>query len=512
MERKKSNEQFSDTSSTRESEKIYPFCISLVSSLLKELENEWVNKLNDIGMSNNNIIQLLFSLLNYQILLIQQISKYYNIYLYNSDEDNIRFIDQIVEINKELINKKIKRIINISLNIVSNEKNNNINPNNNKNINEEKMLNYKITKLHNETNNKIINEQIQINCNSNSNRDYSYKDIGKKTYKNFGYNEKKNKIVKIKDIKKKEENKNCSTLSNITIEKNINKLNLNDMIINTQSKNFNRRNELLKRNNTEKSDILYVSPYQKKKNLESSQNNNNGKIKINLNDKFVKNNNNENNEFATLSNISRHHSKNTLQNNQCLAQTIANFHKKQNIYTLSVEENPVRKVKNIILNAKNPSSFFLKLENSPSNNDILNKERYTAYSTNRNYILSEEANKEFHKGLSNKIKKHKIKISCFNNSSNIIHKTNNNLEIKKSMSDKNFLSIKNINNINKKSIKVQNKERKCNQILKDGMKKIEKRLSSKDGKKNLYKTKSNECLSLIKRMIKKANNKKNINK
>ena len=44
------------------------------------------------------------------------------------------------------------------------------------------------------------------------------------------------------------------------------------------------------------------------------------------------------------------------------------------------------------------------------------------------------------------------------------------------------------------------------------MKKIEKRLSSKDGKKNLYKTKSNECLSLIKRMIKKANNKKNINK
>ncbi len=265
MERKKSNEQFSDTSSTRESEKIYPFCISLVSSLLKELENEWVNKLNNIGISNNNIIQLLFSLLNYQILLIQQISKYYNIYLYNSDEDNIRFIDQIVEINKELINKKIKRIINISLNIVSNEKSNNINLNNNKNINEEKMLNYKITNLNNETNNTIINEQIQINCNSDYNRDYSYKDLGNKTYKNLGFNEKKNKIVKKKGNKNKEENKNCSTLSNITREKNINKLNLNDMIINTQSKNFNRRNELFKRNNTEKSDTLCVSPYQKKK-------------------------------------------------------------------------------------------------------------------------------------------------------------------------------------------------------------------------------------------------------
>lgn len=76
------------------------------------------------------------------------------------------------------------------------------------------------------------------------------------------------------------------------------------------------------------------------------------------------------------------------------------------------------------------------------------------------------------------------------------------------MSDKNFLGVKNINNINKKSVKVQNKERKCHQILKDGMKKMEKRLSSKDGKKNLYKTKSNECLSLIKRMIKKTNKKK----
>ena len=84
----------------------------------------------------------------------------------------------------------------------------------------------------------------------------------------------------------------------------------------------------------------------------------------------------------------------------------------------------------------------------------------------------------------------------------------------RSMSDKIFLNLKkdnknieyqNNNNINIKEIttNIINKERKSHQILKDGMKKIEKRLNSKDYKKGLYKTKSKDYLSLIRKMISK---------
>ena len=73
------------------------------------------------------------------------------------------------------------------------------------------------------------------------------------------------------------------------------------------------------------------------------------------------------------------------------------------------------------------------------------------------------------------------------------------------MTNKN-ITVKIINNDNNLAIKVNNKERKCDQILKDGMKKIEKRLNSKDSKRELYKTKSNECISLMKKMVNTFNN------
>ena len=65
------------------------------------------------------------------------------------------------------------------------------------------------------------------------------------------------------------------------------------------------------------------------------------------------------------------------------------------------------------------------------------------------------------------------------------------------MSNKDFFNMNKNNNSKEnlkgiksiKSINSQNKERECHQILKDGMKKIEKRLNSRDGKKLLYKNK-----------------------
>ena len=461
MKRKKTAEQFSETFSTKDSEKIYPFCISLVSSSLKELENKWINKISNISISNKNIIKILFSLLNYQIILIQQISKYYNLYLYNSDEDNIKLIEQIININNELMNKKIEAIIN------------------------------------NKSNTKMNNEQ--------NNRDYIYKRNRNKAFRNVNCNcnEKKCKINKKKDRTKKEENRNSVILSHIKRGrgKSINKLNLNNIVINTHTTNYNYEKPPSKRNITEKNDIINLSPYQNKKNRDSIDSSRKEIIKINLAEKFAKNN--ENIEYATLSNISDQPKK-AFQTNLCLNKSSFNFHTKKNIFTLPVEENPVRKVKNIILNAKNNSnSLFLKFENSRSNTNLINGQY--SYNTKRSDCLSEEINID-----SNiLIEKRNSQILFFNKSSNNFNRTNdnNNYEIKKSMSNGNFYvkSIDNDNDINKRVIKVNNKERKCNQILKDGMKKIEKRLNSKEHKKGFYKTKSNDCFSLVKKMINKNN-------
>ena len=248
--------------------------------------------------------------------------------------------------------------------------------------------------------------------------------------------------------------------------------------------------------------------------MESQKNN---RIKINLAEKFLKNN--ENSEFATLSNISRH-SKKSINNMLCLTQYNFNNKNKENINTLPVEENPVRKVKNIILNAKNSNLLFIKT-NTPTNISILNRQRHTTYNTNRNYLLSDDLNLDYDKNLNN-IVKNRRKIFSFSNLTKNFYqiKNSNNNEIKKSMSNKYFFNIQIENKNNNKdfkiesiNIKVKNKDRKSHQILKDGMKNIEKRLNSKSkDKKGIYKNKSNDCLILIKKMANNLNvNSKKIN-
>ena len=78
--------------------------ILLVSDLLRVLENEWYSKLKD-NLPYTNIAHYIFSLLNYQITLIQQLSEY-NIESYSSKE-----IEPIIFFNKNIISKKIEQII-----------------------------------------------------------------------------------------------------------------------------------------------------------------------------------------------------------------------------------------------------------------------------------------------------------------------------------------------------------------------------------------------------------------
>lgn len=513
MKKEAFSEDISESFSNNDSDKIYPYCISLVTTTLKEIEKFWIGKINN-NTTEKTIIQTLFSLLNYEILLIQQISKYYNLYMYNSDEDNLKLINQIISINKELMNEKIKRIINAYSNSKVREKKEKI-------IEEQNILNYKIKKLNqkadnnkyfgiknNKTDYNNFNEltfkEKKLNSTRNNNKNNALN-------RNFSY-ENNGKINKIKETKK-EENKNCSIISNTL--SNVNQTNINDLLPTNNfisfTPNFNNNtiNYFEGSNNKDQVSLICCSPYRKKKIAESPSHH---KIKINLANKFVKNNN-DNNEITNISNISRH-SKKSFNSNTCFSQSTFNFKKKENVYTIPVDENPIRKVKNIILNAKN-SNLLLIRDESPTNIRILNKQRHTTHDNNHRTfnILEENEKSNFYKDKIKRIRKYNSKKFIYSNSLINFYKMNNKDKIKKSNSNKNFNIEKNkvngtVNNNKNPKKFINNKERKSNQILKDGMKKMEKRLNSKDAKKELCKTKSNDSLALIKKM---SGNKININ-
>lgn len=504
MKKEAFSEETSETFINNDSDKIYPYCISLVVAALKEIEKFWIEKINN-NQTENTIIQNLFSLLNYEILLIQQISKYYNLYIYNSDEDNIKLINQIIGINKELMNAKIKRIINAYSNTKVKEKNEKI-------IDDQNILNYKITKFKKADNNKYLGMKDNKTDYTNFN-EFTFKDKKMKSTRNNKNNslnrnnsfENNDKINNIKETKK-EENKNCSIISNTL--SNINQTNINDLttinnfISTTPNFNNNTISHLDGSINNEQVSILCCSPYRRKKIVESP---NQHKIKINLANKFAKNNN-DNNELTNISDISRQ-SKKSLSSNICFSQSAFNFKKKEKVSTIPIEENPVRKVKNIILNAKTSNILLIRTD-TPTNIRIINRHRHTTHDNNhRTLNLVDEADKSnFFKDKMKKIRKHKSKNYIYSNSLTRFYKMNNKDKIKKYNSNKNLYIEKkkgneNANNNKKPKKVVNNKERKSNQILKDGMKKIEKRLNSKDAKKELYKNKSNDSLALIKKMV-----------
>jgi hypothetical protein len=318
------------------------------------------------------------------------------------------------------------------------------------------------------------------NKNNELNRNCSYESI-----------DKNNKIKETKN----EENKNCSIISNELL--NMNQTNINDImttnnfIASTPNFNNNTISHLEESNNKDQASLLYCSPYRKKKIVESPSQH---RIKINLANKFAKNNN-DNNELTNISYIARQ-SKKSLSSNICFSQSTFSFKKKENGSTIPVNENPVRKVKNIILNAKNSNLLLIRTD-TPTNISILSKQRHTTHDNNhRTLNFLDETNKSnIFKDKMNRIRKYKSKKFIYPNSLTNFYKMNNKDIIKKYNSNK-YLYIEKTkgnetaNNSKKPKKFVNNKERKSNQILKDGMKKMKKRLNSKDAKKEIsYSTK-----------------------
>ena len=128
------------------------------------------------------------------------------------------------------------------------------------------------------------------------------------------------------------------------------------------------------------------------------------------------------------------------------------------------------------------------MNNTPTNMSIFNRNRYTTFDNNRKYWLSEEINNGYYsKNDSNKI------ISVSNSSRNYYNKKLKK-EYMRTMSNKDLFPTERYNKENQNTIldnkdnKYNNKigvikERKCILILKDGMKKVAKRLNSKEDKK-----------------------------
>ena len=173
-------EEISESFSNNDADKIYPHCISLVTTTLKEIEKFWIGKTNN-KTTEKTIIQSLFSLLNYEIILIQQISKYYNLYIYNSDEDNIKLITQIISINKELMNGKIKKIINAYSNSKVKEKKEKI-------IDEQNILNYKITKFNKKADNNKYSGIKDNKTDYTNFNDFTFKEKKMKSTRNNNNN------------------------------------------------------------------------------------------------------------------------------------------------------------------------------------------------------------------------------------------------------------------------------------------------------------------------------------
>ena len=411
----------------------YSFCISLISQLIEEIELEYNSNKNNL---NKKIFFSIFSLLKYQMKLFHDLYFIKNKQLYN--------ITQFKEIKNLFDNGKenIKRILN---DIISYQK-----PNYGK---------------------KSSKSNIS-HCADSSHNTHSIldnKNSSKKKYNTKTFNQKiNNYLIKNEERKLTNENitttipksidatnNNCNSISSFHIFKQ-NKFKKN---INNIKKNHRKRYKNI--NNKEKTKKEYIdNKYQNYiTNTENKKFENNENLYDKSNSKNIINNNpqkiivNQIKRANTNINVNQNINKNR-------NYIIANI-TQESPYK---EENPVRKVKNIIINAKSLSSL---------NIDVINQ-----YYTNK------------------RSSKDKIKNT---NSLNSISKIKNN-EINMKNDNKTYGSTFYYNNQTEKKINIKSlsKDRKCNEILIDGMNNIKMKLNSIVKNKKIKKAKSISDLNYIK--------------
>ena len=408
-------------------EKKYIHNISLLYDILKDLEKEVENK-NLYNEKNKNIIHSLFSILYFELLFLQQLNKNSINCPFKLNKNNFT-IDKIINYNKEILSKKIEKFL-----LHKNEKIRN----------DELYKNYTQNTYTNKDNKKgKIDFKNSTYLKKNFNDNNNFKKLDKKitnSHERFVVNKKKNSQI---------ENSNNDLAKN--------KINYR-FIYDPTSKNnqLNKTNNIIFRNQTKKIQIFFGNKNESRNNFKTNksykdinklikkkiQNSNNDKYSI----KDIKNNKTINNFNLKSNEIHHNKIKNNSSNNDisCLY--------------LSYDEqnnNPIRKVKNIII----------KVRNKNKNMSMDCKNTYNSNKDKKFNIEQDIHNDEENKNNSNNKNEYKIRsksgyLFSFNRGKDKI-KVNANL--------KNTF---------------YHRERETKEILYDCMNQIQKKLNSSDKNNN----------------------------
>ena len=315
--------------------KQYNFCISLISQLIEETEFE-----TNINSNKNNrdrkILLTIFSLLKFQIKLFQELFIVQDKKLYNIVE--FQQIKNIFENGKKYIKKNLKQILSHSISILQDKSSKNTINNiaNSSNNSQNIIIENKNTPKSKHYNTKTFNKKLNNYLIKNEERKLTNNNIMKTISKNNDFPNNSCSIPYFHIFKQNQPKKClCNIKKNNTMKyKNINsKLRKKKKTNENKNKNYTTNKKI---KNCEDSNIN-ESNIKSDFNLISSQ-----KISVNQINKIFPNKNDKTTDINKERNF----------------QTANSY--LQNGY---LEENPVRKVKNIIINARSLSSLNIVLNN-----------------------------------------------------------------------------------------------------------------------------------------------------
>ena len=419
----------------------YNFCVSLISQLIEEIEFETNKNSNQNNNNNNKILFNIFSLLKFQLKLFQELFVVQSRPMY--DIVQYQEIQNIFEKGKGFIKKNLKQILSYSKAILEKKSSKTILDNHiNLTSSSQNIIGSK-----NSFNKKLYNTKTFNNYIKNDERKLANENIMTTISKNNEFQNSSNSISSIQISNKNKLKKNLTIMKNKyqnfniykkTKKKEIDKNKFNKYYITTESK-YSEGN--LKKSNSK----ICINP-------NSTKNISGQRISVNQ----IKLSTNDNSKETNKINDSNKDKKNYLTN-----------HLLQNRI---IDENPVRKVKNIIINAKSLSSLNIATNQKLNNNKDKEKLK-NSYSFS--YLNKFKNNNKNHQ---NDFEETKSYNNTFNNNQN----GQKNLNVKKEVS----------------------KDRKINEMLIDGMKNIKMKLNSIEKNKKMKKTKSIGDLNYIKNILK----------
>ena len=431
----------------------YNFCISLISQLIEETESE-----TNINSNKNNrdrkILLTIFSLLKFQIKLFQELFVVQDKKLYNIVQ--FQQIKNIFDNGKKFIKKNLKQILSHSICILQDKSSKNTinNITNSTNNSQNLIIENKNTPKSKYYNTKTFNKKLNNYLIKNDERKLTNNNIMKTISKNNDFSNNSCSIPTFHIFKQNKPKKSlCNIKKNNTMKyKNINsKLRKKKKTNENKNKNYTTNKKI---KNCEDSNIN-ESNIKSDFNLISSQ-----KISVNQINKIFPNKNDKTTDINKERNF----------------QTANSY--LQNGY---LEENPVRKVKNIIINARSLSSLNIVLNNryvytNKRSNDKL-KNSSSVGSFNK-YLINNTNKSQNEYGYGAERKTYTAPFYTMG------QKENQELDEK--------LCLK----------KAFSKDRKSSEILIDGMRNIKMKLNSLEKNMKFKKANSIGDLSYIKTLLK----------